>query len=166
MPNPLKKLEARHKAACRMRIEGKDNAYIAAALGMSKRTLEYWWCDDLIIDYLQTLATNVENEFAVQLATAGMTAVQELTRMLTLDDPADEAISYSQKLAVARELMDRTPALARVTDRPQDPSGGRDGDTTNILQIIANMSNDDLADFVHGGWQKSLASNGDGNSAA
>lgn len=156
----LKHLEPRHKAACRMRIEGKDNDYISAALNISKRTLVCWWCDDLVLDYLDTLAQNVEREFAVQLATAGMVAVQELTSILQSEVDPEERITYSGKLAVARELMDRTPALAKVVDRsPVAPPG--EGDTTNILQIIGNMSNEDLAAFVSGGWQHSLTTNGD-----
>lgn len=152
----LKHLEARHKAACRLRIEGKNNAYIATALNMSKRTLECWWCDDLVVDYLQTLAENIEREFAFQLATAGMTAVQELTRILSLDD-AEEAVSFHTKLEIARDLMDRTPALAKNGDRrTSEPVVGHEGDTTNILALIGNMSNEDLAGFVNGGWNKGL----------
>ncbi len=146
-----------------MRIEGKKNDYIAEALGMSKRTLVCWWCDELIVDYLHTLAQNVEREFAVQLATAGLTAVNELSRILQLGD-AEEAPSFHQKLEIARDLMDRTPALAKVVDRQEVP-GTSGGDTTNVLQIIGNMSNDDLASYVNGGWQRTLTST-NGDSAA
>lgn len=156
----LEKLDARHKAACRLRLAGKDNDFISAELNVSKRTLMVWFSDDLVKEYLQDLAENVEQEFAVQLASAGMQAVGALTEMLQLDTLSVEgALPAETKLEIARELMDRLPATARVgrTDpAAMAPSG------TNNTAIFANMPNNELAAFLNGGWQRMLE-NGNGN---
>jgi hypothetical protein len=147
----LQELSPKHKAACRLRIEGKNNEYIAKEIGTTKRTLVQWWGDDQVKDYLQKLAENVEQEFAIQLARAGMKSIAALTEILDLDvNPGDNGVSPHTKLEVARELMDRLPGTARIGDRNRGNQGGGEGTQVNVFQ---NMTPEQLAAFVQGGWQ-------------
>jgi hypothetical protein len=158
----LKALDTRHKAACRMRIEGKKNDEIARDLNVSKRTLVVWFSDDLVKEYLEFLAENVEQAFAVELARGGMIAISELVRMIQMPD-RDSDVSVHTKIELAREILSRLPGTATNHDRAymeqartQAPQGGS-GDT-NILNVIGQMDNRELAAFVNGGWQAGLPS--------
>lgn len=140
----LEKLNHAHKAACRMRIEGKTNEEICKELRISKVTLHKWFSDDLVKEYIQDLAENVEQAFAEKLATGGMIALQALTDLVQKDD-ADTTIPAGTKVQVAREILDRLPGTARVVDRhlPAGPGGD-----TNYMAVFANMTDDDLANFI------------------
>lgn len=155
MANALKKLGDNHKAACRLRIEGYKNEDIASTLGISKRTLELWFSDPLVKDYIQDLAENVEVAFAEKLATAGMTAVQQLTDLLQKPD-RDPDLSASQKLGIANSLMDRIPSMARIVDRPVPQTG----DVNNYMAIFQSMDDGSLAELLRR-W-----AHGDGAAAA
>jgi hypothetical protein len=150
----LKKLGDSHKAACRLRIEGQKNEEIAKTLKISKRTLEIWFSDPLVKDYLQDIAANVEVAFAEKLATAGMTAIHQLTELVEKPDATTD-ITVSQKVQVAREILDRIPSLAPVRDRPLPQTG----DINNYLAIFQGMGDQDLAALIQR-W-----ANGDGASA-
>lgn len=148
-----------------MKIQGLSNTEIAQTLNITMRTLVLWYSDDLVKEYLQQLAENVEQEFAIQLAQAGMQSVTELTRMLAMPD-RDEALSANTKLEIAQDLMDRLPATTRVRERggqPPQPQGN-----TNNTQIIANMSDSELAGMLNGGWRAMLnpGQNGHGDNGS
>lgn len=180
----LTELGHNHKAACRLRIEGKDNATIAEALNVSKRTLELWFSDDLIKAYLQQLAENVEQEFAVNLARGGMIAIRELTDLVqkdlveyhVVDGEVREmpvAPTVTQKLTAINQLLDRLPGTASNRDRAEmvaAQNSGKDGgggDTTNnILTLIQGADNHELADIVRGPLEKMLGSGSSNGSAA
>lgn len=161
----LLSLDPRHKAAARMKIQGLSNTVIAETLNITMRTLVLWYSDDLVKEYLQQLAENVEQEFAIQLAQAGMQSVTELTRMLAMPD-RDEALSANTKLQIAQDLMDRLPATARVRERGQQAMPSSGGNTNNT--IIANMSDSELAAMLNGGWRAMLnpGTNGHGSNGA
>lgn len=148
-----------------MKIQGLSNTEIAQTLNVTMRTLVLWYSDDLVKEYLQQLAENVEQEFAIQLAQAGMQSVTELTRMLAMPD-RDEVLTADMKLRIAQELMDRLPATARVRERGQ-PATQPTGNTNNT-QIIANMSDSELAGMLNGGWRAMLdpGQNGHGNNGS
>lgn len=154
----LTRLDPKHKAACRLKIEGKENVEIAKAVGAQKRTVEVWFSDDLVRDYLQRLAENVEQEFAVQLAGAGMQAVQSLVDMLNKPDRESD-ISDSGKMRAATEILDRLPGTSKVNERqvPITPPGG---DVNNLTQIFANMPDSELANFLSGGWKEDAIESG------
>lgn len=162
MPQPLKALEPRHKAACRLRLQGKDNDFIAKELNVRKPTLYFWFSDPLVKEYLDDLAQNIEVEFAVEMARAGMVAIQELTG--EVQKPSDQTtITTSQRVNVAREILDRLPSTARIADRPQVGGGGGDGDT-NYTAIFANMDDQDLVAFINR-WKAGDANGANGDAA-
>ena len=128
-----------------MRIDGQNNAAICSALKITDASLIRWWSDELMQDYLNTLAQNVEEAFAIQLATAGMKSVATLVAIL--DKPAtDQTVSDHLKLEVARDLMDRLPGTARVRER-HDPSA----DIPQLLQVFMNMPDAQLLEFINSG---------------
>lgn len=138
-----------------MCIAGKPNETIRKELGISERTLVVWMSDDLVKEYLQTLAENVEREFAQEIARASFIAMGEVTDMVQM--PVDvSALSPRQKLDAASQILDRNPALAKLTDKAQmaaalnggGGAGGAQGNVTNYLAVFQNMPDDALADFL------------------
>lgn len=163
MGKPLKNLEPRHMAAVRLRLEGKKNDEIARALGMQKRTLEVWFSDPLIKAEVDRQAARIEDVFVEKLAGAGMQALEvmlEVAQMPTADPTTTEHV----KIEAAREIMDRTPALARIADRAQAAAAANQGGGTGdaqLVQIFANMPDQQLAEFI----QKWQVSDGPGSPA-
>lgn len=142
----LKSLNQQHKAAARMKVEGKSQDYIHEQLGVTKRTLSKWFSDDLMKSYIGDLEQAVEANFADKLATAGMSALQSLVELVEKPD-TDSTISANQKMLVAAEILDRLPETSRVRERQQAPGAG------NQTLIFANKSNDEIVDFLQGGWR-------------
>lgn len=166
MAKPLAKLDYRHKAACRLRVGGKNNDEIARELGVQKRTLVTWFSDPLVKDYISDLAAAVETEFAVELATSGMKALDKLTDMLDTPD-RDGDMSHAMKLQIATELLDRVPALARVESRAAIAlaSQRQGGGGNQTMNVFANMSNEELTRFLNGGWRE-MVENGNAPGAS
>jgi hypothetical protein len=76
----LLKLNTQHKAAARLRVEGRTNEQIAEDLGVAIRTLHVWFSDDLVKQEIRRLLERVEDVFVERKATAGLRALEELSR--------------------------------------------------------------------------------------
>lgn len=161
----LTKLNQKHKAAARLKIEGRSNEFIAEQVDIKPETLIRWFSDELLKNYIDDLSAQVEINFAEKMATVGATALDQLLEMVQ-KPAADTDISDFTRLEVIREILDRLPQTARNTERGKQPPSGE----TNNTLVFANMPNDQLAGFLHGGWRQQVpgaedsGSNGDGRS--
>lgn len=75
----LTALNLQHKAAARLKVEGKRNAYIAEELGVAVRTLHVWFSDDLMKAEIERLSERIDDIFTHTLATLGLRALNELS---------------------------------------------------------------------------------------
>jgi hypothetical protein len=139
----LQKLEPRHKAAVRLRVEGKSNDVISERLGIAKTTIERWWGAPLIKEELERVLSDVDAAFAAKLAGAGLEAIDQLVGLMNMRS-AEEGISNHQKLEVARELLDRVPQAVKTKDLPQDAPAAQQ----NMVNVFANMDDAQLAAYV------------------
>lgn len=154
------KLNAKHKAAVRLKIEGRSNAFICDQIGVADKTLRVWFSTDIVKKYMEDLADAVEVNFTEKLGTVGAEAIDQLLELIKKPD-RDSDISAHTKMDAIAMVLDRIPQTATNQDRRQIAGGG--GDTNNAL-VFANMTNESLAEFIHGGWRQGLPSgNGDGN---
>lgn len=81
----LKALNTLHLAACRMRVEGRNNAYIAEELGVQVRTLHVWFSDPLVKAEIKRLIGRIDDVFVERKATAGLRALDELSDFASAD---------------------------------------------------------------------------------
>lgn len=148
MPNPLKKLDLRHRQAARMRVEGMSNADIAEGLKVKVETLIGWWADPLVREEIDRLGDLADNALANRLATAGIQALETLTEIAqkpSRDPQADD----STKIRASTEILDRIPSTSRVKERGGDGDGM--GNIQNILAFVNGMSDQQLAKAL-GAW--------------
>lgn len=156
MTASLTKLNEKHKAACRLKIEGKSNAFISEQIGVKDETLVRWFSQDLVKNYMEDLAEAVEINFVEKLATVGAEAIDQLLELIKKPD-RDSDISAQTKMDAIAMVLDRIPQTALNEQRQAAPPG----ETNNNL-IFANLDNNSLAAYIHGGWRAGLPSgNGD-----
>lgn len=146
----LTKLSPRHLAAIRLRIEGRDNAFIAEQLGVSNRTLHLWFSDPMIKEEMKRQLDAVHERFAESMANAAFRGINALVGMIE-KPAATPDISDSMRLEAVRELLDRHAETARIADKVGAGSGGGAGQV-NFFQLFAKMPDDALAEYLHR-WQ-------------
>lgn len=78
MSQRLDKLNLQHRAACRLKVEGKTIAHIAEELGVATRTLHVWFSDDLIKAELSRLHERIEDVWVQRRSEVGLRALDEL----------------------------------------------------------------------------------------
>lgn len=137
-------LQANHRAAARLKAEGKSPTEIAAELSVKLRTVHLWFSDDQMKAHVNKLMDDADKELTRRMAVAGMHGIDALVGILNKQDAEADATD-SMKLAAARELLDRTEATAKVADRAAANSGQVGN---NYLQVFAQMGDEDLADFL------------------
>lgn len=71
-------LQPNHKAAARMKVEGRRIDEIAVELKVQKRTLYLWFSDDKMKAYIAEMVRNIEDVFAERMATSGLRALEEM----------------------------------------------------------------------------------------
>lgn len=76
----LAKLNTQHQAAARLRVEGKTNTQICEDLGVAMRTLHVWFSDERMKAEIKRLTDRIEDVFVERKATAGLRALEELSR--------------------------------------------------------------------------------------
>jgi hypothetical protein len=121
MSQRLQKLGPRHHAAIRMRIAGSSSRDIQEELGVQLRTLYLWFGDPLVQAEIDRQLERISDLMAEKLAVSGLRALDELMRVLGKPDREPD-VSDEMKLAVARELLDRCPWMAKSDTRAPDPS--------------------------------------------
>jgi AcrR family transcriptional regulator len=80
----LQRLNTQHKAACRLKVEGRTIDYISEHLGVAPRTLHVWFSDDLVKEEIERILGDVDDLFKRRLAESGFTALDELNRFAAL----------------------------------------------------------------------------------
>lgn len=84
MSHRLAKLNTQHRAAARLKVEGRSIAQISEALGVTPRTLHVWFSDQSVKDEVARLLERVEDVYIEKMATAGLAALSELTDFATM----------------------------------------------------------------------------------
>ncbi len=115
----LRALAPRHHAAIRLKLDGASGGAIAERLGVETRTVYLWMGDPLVKQELARQLERIGDEFARQLALAGVVGISQLTEAVQL--PLEGPITAEQKLAFIREALDRFERLsghARAKQRP------------------------------------------------
>lgn len=126
-----------HRAACRLRVEGKDNDFIAKELGVKKRTLYVWFSDPKIKKEITRLLETIDQIFTEKMAMLGNVAIDALAEIIA--EGHDGKVSVGQRLNAIEQAMDRvSETTARI---PED----KPGPNTNVnIGMFSEMTDQQL----------------------
>ena len=142
----LKKLNTQHKAACRLKAEGRSIKYISDELGVAVRTLHVWFSDDIVKEEVARLTDEVEHNFVQRLSQAGMQALDHLVEVAT--DASNTAvdsqgrtrgIEWNTRLEMLNSILDRIPQGARIEHQAEAIAAANGGENSSIQVLISTF---------------------------
>jgi AcrR family transcriptional regulator len=156
----LQALNSQHKAAARLKVEGKSIKLIAKELGVTTRTLHVWFSDETVKAEVRRLTERVDEIFVERLASSGLQALEKLTDIaIEAPRPVDPngreiGMHDDERLKYLESILDRVDRTTKLKDRVAAGEGG----DTNYQQIFMSMPDEKLAELM-GVW---ASSNGHG----
>jgi hypothetical protein len=146
MPAKLKKLEPKHHNAIRMKVEGRDHAEIAQALGFRKPTVNNWFSDPMVKAEVDAVQQRVGDLFEEKMASAGLKTLDVMTEMLempissTYNEDGEPVERQYLTFAERMQIVDRFLERSEHTQKPQ-PFGEGNGEAAGLPPAIQAQLN-------------------------